>query len=102
MKSLSPAVEQLTAAGSNLTKALKIAGTFPFPLGNTLEAVRGDYANLHLFLDLNLSDQLCGLNKALCTGLPGENKASNSQQPLPQSNSATRTGPPWRGRVMRR
>jgi phospholipid/cholesterol/gamma-HCH transport system substrate-binding protein len=90
LKSLSPAVEQLTAAGSNLTKALKIAGTFPFPLGNTLEAVRGDYANLHLFLDLNLSDQLCGLNKALCTKLPGENtSSSNSQQQLPQSNSAS-------------
>jgi phospholipid/cholesterol/gamma-HCH transport system substrate-binding protein len=89
LKSLSPAVEQLTAAGGNLTKALKIAGTFPFPLGNTLQAVRGDYANLHLFLDLNLSDELCGLNKALCTPLPGENKSSNSQQPLPQADSAS-------------
>ena len=90
LKSLSPAVEQLTAAGGNLTKALKIAGTFPFPLGNTLQAVRGDYANLHLFLDLNLSDELCGLNKALCnTKLPGENTSSNSQQALPQSTSAS-------------
>ena len=58
---LSPALEELTAAGSNLPKALKIAGTFPFPLGKSLEAVRGDYANLHLFLDLNLVNELCGI-----------------------------------------
>jgi phospholipid/cholesterol/gamma-HCH transport system substrate-binding protein len=90
LKSLSPAVEQLTAAGGNLTKALKIAGTFPFPLGNTLQAVRGDYANLHLILDLNLSDELCGVNKALCTNLPGENnESSQSTQPLTKPDSAS-------------
>ena len=66
LKSLSPAVEQLSAAGANLPKALRIAGTFPFPLGKTLDAVKGDYANLHLLLDLNLTDELCGLSKVAC------------------------------------
>jgi phospholipid/cholesterol/gamma-HCH transport system substrate-binding protein len=92
LKSLSPAVEQLTASGSNLTKALKIAGTFPFPLGNTLTAVRGDYANLHLFLDLNLSNELCGLNKQLCTvvkGAPQPQSASTT----PLSSSSAVSGP---------
>ena len=33
LTALSPVLEQLTAAGQDLPKALKIAGTFPFPLG---------------------------------------------------------------------
>jgi len=66
LTNLSPALEQLAAAGSDLPKALRIAGTFPFPLGKALEAVRGDYANLHLFLDLSLTNELCGINAALC------------------------------------
>jgi phospholipid/cholesterol/gamma-HCH transport system substrate-binding protein len=76
LKSLAPAVEQLTASGSNLVSALKIAGTFPFPLKKTLEAVKGDYANLALYLDLNLTDELCGVNKQLC---------GTVKQVLPQS-----------------
>jgi phospholipid/cholesterol/gamma-HCH transport system substrate-binding protein len=63
---LSPVLEQLTAAGSNLPKALKIAGTFPFPVGKSLDALKGDYANLHLFLDLNLANELCGVSTSLC------------------------------------
>ena len=66
LKDLAPAVEQLTAAGSNLVDALKIAGTFPFPLKKTLQAVHGDYANLAFYLNLNLSDELCGVNAQLC------------------------------------
>jgi phospholipid/cholesterol/gamma-HCH transport system substrate-binding protein len=77
---LSPALEQLAAAGSNLPKALQVAGTFPFPLGKTLDAVKGDYANLHLYLDLNITDELCGLNSALnaalCSGKTGGLSAS--------------------------
>jgi phospholipid/cholesterol/gamma-HCH transport system substrate-binding protein len=90
LKSLAPAVEQLTASGSNLTKALKIAGTFPFPLGDTLTAVRGDYANLHMFLDLNLSNELCGLNKALCTVVKGSPQpASASTTPLAEPTAVS-------------
>ncbi len=66
LKDLAPAVEQLTASGSNLVSALKIAGTFPFPLKKTLQAVKGDYANLAFYLNLNLSDELCGVNAQLC------------------------------------
>ena len=90
LRNLSPALEQLTAAGDNLPKALTVAGTFPFPLGKTLEAVKGDYANLHLLLNLNLTDELCGLSKITCvaTGAAGggglgsllPNTASASQE----------------------
>jgi phospholipid/cholesterol/gamma-HCH transport system substrate-binding protein len=92
LKALSPAVEQLTAAGSNLVNALKIAGTFPFPLGNTLQFVHGDYANLHMFVDLNLSDELCSLNKALCKAtskLPSERDTSNGSNSTKTNSSST-------------
>jgi phospholipid/cholesterol/gamma-HCH transport system substrate-binding protein len=78
LKSLAPAVEQLTASGSDLVKALKIAGTFPFPLGTTLTAVKGDYANLHLYLNLDLSKQLCGLSKVLCKVVNSASTTSSS------------------------
>ena len=78
LKSLDPALTQLAAAGTDLPKALKIAGTFPFPVGKTRDIIKGDYANLHLFLDLNLSNELCGLSKLLCNLVP----SSDSQTPL--------------------
>jgi phospholipid/cholesterol/gamma-HCH transport system substrate-binding protein len=82
LKSLAPAVEQLTAAGSNLVGALKIGGTFPFPLQKTLTAVKGDYANLALYLDLNLSDELCGLNQQLCGVVKSVAPQSAATRPL--------------------
>jgi len=82
LKSLAPAVEQLTASGSNLVNSLKIAGTFPFPLKNTLKAVRGDYANLGAYVDLNLSDQLCGVNAQLCGVVKSVTPQSQSTTPL--------------------
>ncbi len=100
LRNLSPALEQLAAAGSDLPKALKIAGTFPFPLGKALEATRGDYANLHLFLDLSLTDELCGLSKALCLtstsgGLSGLSSSSSSvPSATTQSSSSTAINEP--------
>jgi phospholipid/cholesterol/gamma-HCH transport system substrate-binding protein len=67
LKSLAPAVEQLTASGSDLVESLRIAGTFPFPLGTTRDFVKGDYANLAADINLNLTDQLCGL-LGICAG----------------------------------
>lgn len=66
LKSLAPALEQLTASGSDLPQALKIAGTFPFPIGTTLQAVKGDYANLHAYIDLSLTNELCGISADVC------------------------------------
>ena len=66
LKSLAPALEQLTAAGSNLPQALKIALTFPFPVGTTLQAVKGDYANLNAYINLSLRDELCGISTDIC------------------------------------
>jgi phospholipid/cholesterol/gamma-HCH transport system substrate-binding protein len=67
LKSLAPVLESLTATGSDLPKAFKILLTFPFPLGATKKFAKGDYANLNIFLDFNLGNELCGLNQpALC------------------------------------
>jgi phospholipid/cholesterol/gamma-HCH transport system substrate-binding protein len=62
LKSLQPVLDKLTAAGSNLPEALKIMGTFPFPLGTSREFVKGDYANLNAYINFDLSDTLCGLD----------------------------------------
>ena len=70
LKSLDPVVTRLADAGSAFPKALRIAGTFPFPLGLSREFVKGDYANLDLVMNLNVADQVCGLlgeqGKQLC------------------------------------
>ncbi|WP_375484246.1 MCE family protein [uncultured Jatrophihabitans sp.] len=61
LKALNPVLLKLTGAGNDLPGALRIAGTFPFPLGNTRQFVRGDYANMNTIVDLNLNTELCGL-----------------------------------------
>jgi phospholipid/cholesterol/gamma-HCH transport system substrate-binding protein len=60
LKALDPVVTRLAATGSNFPESLRIAGTFPFPLGLTRTFIRGDYANLDAVFDLSLTDQLCG------------------------------------------
>jgi phospholipid/cholesterol/gamma-HCH transport system substrate-binding protein len=87
LRSLSPVLTQLTAAGRNLPEALRVAATFPFPVGASRNFIRGDYANLHLFLDLNLSNELCGLNKNLCEITP----SSQSARPLTADSPAGST-----------
>jgi len=82
LKSLQPAVEALTSAGSDFPKALKIMGTFPFPLGTTRELVRGDYANLYAYVNLDLGTILCQsgqVPKPLCNLLPQSNDRGNSK-----------------------
>jgi phospholipid/cholesterol/gamma-HCH transport system substrate-binding protein len=93
LENLSPALEQLSAAGSDLPKALRIAGTYPFPLGTALGGIKGDYANLNLYLDLSLTNELCGVNALLCvTGaanspLSGQTKQSANATPASSSAS---------------
>ncbi|SHG05843.1 phospholipid/cholesterol/gamma-HCH transport system substrate-binding protein [Jatrophihabitans endophyticus] len=69
LKALTPTLRQLRASGDFLPKSLRVLGTFPFPLGTTRQLVKGDYANLNLYLNLDLTETLCGLSKALCSGL---------------------------------
>jgi len=76
LKSLKPSLDQLIASGSNLPGALRIAGTFPFPLGLTRKFVKGDYANLDVYVTINLTDlvqPLCdnGVPQSVCDALTG-------------------------------
>jgi phospholipid/cholesterol/gamma-HCH transport system substrate-binding protein len=81
LQALDPVVTRLAATGSAFPESLRIAGTFPFPLGVTRQIVRGDYANLDAVLNLSLTDQLCGLLPAplgtIFCNLPGS--ASSKQ-----------------------
>ncbi|MBD0020823.1 MCE family protein [Gordonia pseudamarae] len=53
LHNLAPVVNKLAESGDNLTEALKIAGTIPFPVTTVQRGVRGDYLNLFLTLDIS-------------------------------------------------
>ncbi|MGI8678055.1 MAG: MCE family protein [Jatrophihabitans sp.] len=97
LKALNPALTQLQAAGDSFPKALKIIGTFPFPLGVTRQLVKGDYANLDVYLDLNLATTLCGIDskaldpsQALCNlGKALPKGAKQTKLPAPGSAGGT-------------
>ena len=80
LKSLDPVVTRLAESGANLPKSLRIALSFPFPLGTTRTLVKGDYANLDAVFNLNLGDQLCGILQVGCT--PGASGTTQSGKKL--------------------
>lgn len=73
---LQPTLEQLAASADSIPTALKIATTIPFPVETADKALRGDYMNLFLTLDVSAEtvggkvlgsipvDELIGLNPA--------------------------------------
>ncbi|MGW4093895.1 MCE family protein [Nocardia sp. NPDC004750] len=52
LHSLVPALKSLSDTGSDLTEALKILATFPFPMKNLDHAIKGDYLNLFMTVDI--------------------------------------------------
>lgn len=69
LRDLEPVLASLTAAGDSLTESLRYLLTFPFPIDTYRNAVRGDYANGTVILDLTLPT----LENALLLGTPFEN-----------------------------
>lgn len=65
LKALGPILSQLAKAGDALPKSLEILLTFPFP-DSVLPAIKGDYVNAAMTLDLDLREI-----KLLENGLPG-------------------------------
>ncbi|MBY4212490.1 MCE family protein [Rhodococcus fascians] len=73
---LQPTLEQLAASADSIPTALQIATTIPFPVATADRALRGDYMNLFLTLDVSAEtvgekvlgsipiDELIGLNPA--------------------------------------
>lgn len=52
LAALGPVLQTLADTGNNLTEALKIALTFPFPMKNLGNAIKGDYLNLFMTVDM--------------------------------------------------
>ena len=60
LRSLQPIADSLAKTGSKLPKSLELLLTFPFPPTAT-KVLKGDYANLSVTLDLNVSKVLQNL-----------------------------------------
>ncbi|NLU82412.1 MCE family protein [Rhodococcus sp. HNM0569] len=54
LQDLEPVLASLTASGDSLTESMRYLATFPFPIDTYRNAVRGDYANGTVILDLTL------------------------------------------------
>jgi len=87
LQSLQPVLEELTKAGSDLPEATELMTTYPFPR-TVVNGIRGDYTNLYITADLNLSDLLSNLS----TPVPAH------RAPLPQKKSASSAVIPGVGR----
>ncbi len=74
---LAPILTQLNAAGDALPQSLEILLTYPFP-DKMLEAIKGDFVNLSVTADLDLSEL-----KLLGSGLPGSSLPGGTLPPLP-------------------
>ncbi|SFE78254.1 MCE family protein [Streptomyces mirabilis] len=55
LKQVRPILQQLNKAGDDLPNSLELLTTYPFPR-NVVDAVKGDYVNLDITADLDLSD----------------------------------------------
>ena len=69
LKSLDPVMTSFTKAGDALPKSFELLATYPFPR-TAVDGISGDYTNLYLSADLNLSDLLNNLLKTVPVGLP--------------------------------
>ncbi|MFJ4562874.1 MCE family protein [Streptomyces caelestis] len=54
LRQLRPILRQLNKAGSDLPNSLELLTTYPFPR-NVVDAIKGDYVNLHVTADLDLA-----------------------------------------------
>lgn len=68
LEAIDPVLRALADSGDSLTESLRYLATFPFPLDTYRNAVRGDYANGTVILDLRLPV----LDNALLLGTPFE------------------------------
>jgi phospholipid/cholesterol/gamma-HCH transport system substrate-binding protein len=77
LEKLRPILRQLNKAGDDLPNSLELLTTYPFPR-NAVNAVKGDYVNLDITADLDLSDLYGNLTGG--SGKPGGGNGG-SQQP---------------------
>lgn len=81
ISALPPILGQLANSGANLTEALKIALTIPFPVTTAAKGLRGDYMNLFLTLDIS-ADKLAKVVIPSITRVPNQSPARGNADPL--------------------
>lgn len=89
LKALAPTLQKLAEAGTNLPNAFELLLTYPFP-DSSIDAIKGDYTNLYVDMDLNLGTILDNLGRSrqsplpALPGLPGiDGHAPSLPLPLP-------------------
>ncbi|MDH6433891.1 phospholipid/cholesterol/gamma-HCH transport system substrate-binding protein [Streptomyces sp. SAI-144] len=80
LRQLRPILQQLNKAGDDLPNSLELLTTYPFPR-NAVDAVRGDYVNLDITADLDLSDLYGNLTGG--SGKSGEGNGDSKQPETP-------------------
>ncbi|HEV2888718.1 MAG TPA: MCE family protein [Jatrophihabitans sp.] len=77
LTSLDPVMTQLTQAGEALPKSLELLATYPFPR-TVVNGIKGDYTNLFLTADLNLTHLLDNLLKPPPVPVPATQQADST------------------------
>ncbi|MEO6086684.1 MAG: MCE family protein [Umezawaea sp.] len=88
LKALTPTLQKLAEAGTNLPNALQLLFTYPFP-DAAVDGIKGDYTNLYADIDLNLGnivDNLGSSRQGLLPGIPGLDGQPLPSLPLPLPN----------------
>jgi phospholipid/cholesterol/gamma-HCH transport system substrate-binding protein len=83
LQALTPTLQALAAAGSDLPNALQILGTYPFT-DQSVQAIQGSQTNLYVNADLQLGDLLSNLTAP---------KPSTATTPPRTGTPGTTTGP---------
>ncbi|ASU80194.1 mammalian cell entry protein [Actinopolyspora erythraea] len=95
LRQLQPVLRNLAAAGSDLPKSLQILFTYPFT-DAAVEGIKGDYTNLYINADLNVSRivENLGRSRQPLLDLPGESSSSQlPDMPLPLSSGSSGQSP---------
>jgi len=104
LKALTPALQKLGEAGSDLPKSLQLLFTIPFT-DEAMNGVKGDYFNLYAKIDLNLQEILNNLSRSrnnplqdipIIGGLTGgqEGAADGPLLPIPIIGGNAQSGQP--------
>ncbi|MEV5909314.1 MCE family protein [Streptomyces chartreusis] len=73
LRQLRPILQQLNKAGDDLPNSLELLTTYPFPR-NAVDAIKGDYVNLHITADLDLAGIYGNLTEKPGGGRGGDGK----------------------------
>lgn len=83
LKNLQPVAAKLADSGKSLIGALNVLPTYPFPIASVQKGEKGDYGNLFLTVDLNVSDlEKLWLSGSPASGLAGDKPSTKKNNPL--------------------